>query len=196
MSMTSAVQNAMPARKRLNHRSPLSIDVPSAWYFRNALVRANYADYAREVVRDWRYLEMFFRNLLLGEHDEMKSRYLLIGLTDDDKRKIRELTEGKGVRKKTTRKSGNKTTQKSIQKTTRKSPRETTQKTAWKTARKNGGAILDILRRNPHSTRQDIAAETGLTPDGVKWNLRQLKAAGRLRRVGPDKGGHWEVVEK
>ena len=30
--------------------------------------------------------------------------------------------------------------------------------------------------------------------EGVKWNLQRLKAAGRLRRVGPDKGGHWEVT--
>lgn len=36
---------------------------------------------------------MFFRNCLLGEKNEMKSRYLLIGLTEDDKRKIRVLSE-------------------------------------------------------------------------------------------------------
>ncbi len=51
----------------------------NSWYFRNALVRANYADYARGVKRDWGYLEAFFRNLLLGESRELKSRYLLIG---------------------------------------------------------------------------------------------------------------------
>ena len=47
------------------------------------------------------------RNLLLGENNEMKSRYLLIGLTDADKRKIRELSEGKrteGCQKKVVRK--------------------------------------------------------------------------------------------
>ena len=36
-----------------------------------------------------------FRNLLLGETNEMKSRYLLIGLDEAAKRKIRELSEGK-----------------------------------------------------------------------------------------------------
>jgi ATP-dependent DNA helicase RecG len=55
--------------------------------------------------------------------------------------------------------------------------------------------ILSVLRRNPNATRKDIVAVTGLTDDGVKWNLRKLKAAGLLRRIGPDKGGHWEVVE-
>ena len=88
----------------------------NAWYFRNALVRANYADYARDVKRDWGCLEIFFRNLLLGEKNEMKSRYLLIGLTEEDKQKIRELTEGKYAQKsglKSSLKGGKKTTQKS-----------------------------------------------------------------------------------
>ncbi len=55
--------------------------------------------------------------------------------------------------------------------------------------------ILQLLRDNPHLTQSGLAAATGLTRRGVEWNLRQLKAAGRLRRVGPDKGGHWEVVQ-
>ena len=156
----------------------------NAWYFRNALVRANFADYAHDVKREWCYLEAFFRNLLLGERNELKSRYLLIGLTEEDKQKIRELTEGGSGQKKVVRKSGKKTTQK------------TARKTAARTTQKNASKILSVLRRNPDATRKDLVAVTGLTEDGVKWNLRKLKAAGRLRRIGPDKGGHWEVVER
>lgn len=37
------------------------------------LVRANYADYGKNVKRDWSYLEAFFRNLLLGEKNEWMS---------------------------------------------------------------------------------------------------------------------------
>ena len=47
--------------------------------------RRERADYAHDVKRDWSYIEAFFRNLLLGEKNEMKSRYLLIGLSDEDK---------------------------------------------------------------------------------------------------------------
>ena len=76
----------------------------------NALT--NYADYIQGVKRDWSYLEMFFRNLLLGEKNEMKSRYLLIGLTEDDKRKIRALSgmdKGRvGKERENSRKSGQK----------------------------------------------------------------------------------------
>lgn len=55
--------------------------------------------------------------------------------------------------------------------------------------------ILALLSANPHATTADLIAETGLSVSGVEKNIRELKAAGRLRRVGPDKGGHWEVVE-
>ena len=50
-----------------------------SWYFRNALVRANYADIKRDVYEDKGYLEKFFRNLILKENNELKNRYLLIG---------------------------------------------------------------------------------------------------------------------
>ena len=50
-----------------------------SWYFRNALVRANYADIQKDIYEDKSYLEKFFRNLILGEKNEMRNRYLLIG---------------------------------------------------------------------------------------------------------------------
>ena len=53
--------------------------VDNSWYFRNALVRANYADIQKGIYEDKSYLEKFFRNLILGEINEMKNRYLLIG---------------------------------------------------------------------------------------------------------------------
>jgi ATP-dependent DNA helicase RecG len=54
--------------------------------------------------------------------------------------------------------------------------------------------ILALLSENPHATTADLLVETGLSASGVEKNIRELKAAGRLRRIGPDKGGHWEVV--
>ena len=51
----------------------------NSWYFRNALVRANYADIQNGIYEDKSYLEKFFRNLILSENNEMKNRYLLIG---------------------------------------------------------------------------------------------------------------------
>ena len=49
-----------------------------SWYFRNALVRANYKNVAKGISQDGHFLELFFRNLLMGENNELKNRYLLV----------------------------------------------------------------------------------------------------------------------
>lgn len=60
----------------------------NSWYFRNALVRANYAYIQKDIVEDKRYLELFFRNLLLGEKNELKNRYLIIDAENEESSKI------------------------------------------------------------------------------------------------------------
>jgi len=47
----------------------------NAWYFRNALVRANYTNIQKDIYETTEYLELFLRNLLLGENNELKNRY-------------------------------------------------------------------------------------------------------------------------
>ena len=47
-----------------------------SWYFRNALVRANYNNMPKGIFATTQYLEAFFRNLILGEQNELKNRYL------------------------------------------------------------------------------------------------------------------------
>lgn len=49
-----------------------------SWYFRNALVRANYNDLTRGIHATTEYLEHFFGNLLLGMEYELKNRNLVI----------------------------------------------------------------------------------------------------------------------
>lgn len=66
------------------------------------------------------------------------------------------------------------------------------QKTVEKTVEK----ILVLIKANPHITQKQLIHETGLTRRGVEWNLKKLKKEGRLKRVGPAKGGYWEVIEK
>ena len=50
----------------------------NAWYFRNALVRANYTNLQKGVYETTEYLEMFLRNLLLNEKNELHNRNLHI----------------------------------------------------------------------------------------------------------------------
>lgn len=49
-----------------------------SWYFRNALVRANYNDLTKGVYATTEFLEKFFRNLILNEQNELKNRNLQI----------------------------------------------------------------------------------------------------------------------
>ena len=54
-----------------------------SWYFRNALVRANYKNVAQGISQDSHFLELFFRNLLLGDNHELKNRYMHINLPEE-----------------------------------------------------------------------------------------------------------------
>lgn len=68
----------------------------------------------------------------------------------------------------------------------------TTQNTTQKTTQK----ILALISKDPGVTRQQLAEALGITSDGVKYHLRKLQEQGVLRRIGPDKGGHWRVKAK
>ena len=71
----------------------------------------------------------------------------------------------------------------------------TIQKTDQESTQKSAQKILDLIRQNNLITRAKIAQTIGLSDGGVKKQLKQLQAKGFLRRIGPDKGGHWVVVE-
>lgn len=53
-----------------------------SWYFRNALVRANYRNLSKGIAYEPKFLISFFRNLLLGENNILKNRYMLINSID------------------------------------------------------------------------------------------------------------------
>ncbi len=77
-------------------------------------------------------------------------------------------------------------------------PDEGAEKTRGKTRgiarEKTREIILRNITANPRITTVELAQATGLSDKGVEWNIRKIKAAGLLRRVGPAKGGHWEVT--
>ena len=62
----------------LGFKADNAIFAENSWYFRNALVRANYNDLKKGIRENSVYLERFFRNLLLEEHNILKNRYLHI----------------------------------------------------------------------------------------------------------------------
>lgn len=54
-----------------------------SWYFRNALVRANYKNVAKGINQDYSFLNKFFRNLLMGDNHELKNRYMLVNAPEE-----------------------------------------------------------------------------------------------------------------
>ena len=63
-----------------------------------------------------------------------------------------------------------------------------------KSSVKSSVKILDAIRENNTVTAVELSQQLGLTLRAVEKQLAKLKQEGVLRRVGPDKGGYWEVV--
>lgn len=66
-----------------------------SWYFRNALVRANYRNVRKGINAEPLFLVRFFRNLLLGEMNELKNRYMVINPPEEWKMPESEQEENK-----------------------------------------------------------------------------------------------------
>ena len=60
----------------------------NSWYFRNALVRANYYDLQNGVHATTKFLEMFFSNLILGTEYELKNRYMHVDYVDENSQSV------------------------------------------------------------------------------------------------------------
>ena len=135
-----------------------------SWYFRNALVRANYRNAVEGIDYAPEYLERFFRNLLLGEQWDLRNRYLHIHPSEE-------------WRVQPNLSPSVKTVEKTVEKTTR-----TVEK------------ILKILSNTPSITVREMSEILGLSRRGVEEQIKSLKQKGVIRRIGPDKGGHWEVM--
>lgn len=77
--------------KTLGFSATNAIFAENAWYFRNALVRANYTNLQKGIHETTEYLELFLRNLLLNEKNELHNRNLHIsGLRETEKADIDE----------------------------------------------------------------------------------------------------------
>ena len=54
--------------------------------------------------------------------------------------------------------------------------------------------ILLLMEENPKITTAQLADKTGLSVDGVNYNIKKLKKANKITRIGGDKGGCWKVL--
>lgn len=68
-------------------------------------------------------------------------------------------------------------------------------KSGVKSGVKTGEYLLSLIHENPSITRDELAQNLEITVKGVDWQITKLKKEGRLKREGPAKGGHWEILD-
>ncbi|MCE8012703.1 hypothetical protein HBJ58_03950 [Halomonas desiderata] len=61
-------------------------------------------------------------------------------------------------------------------------------------AKETPGNPTQVPATAPKASTPELKQATGLSTSGVKYHLNQLQRTGKLRRHGPTKGGHWEVI--
>lgn len=145
----------------------------NSWYFRNALVRANYSNLQKGITETTVYLERFFRSMLLGEEYALRNRELHI--------------EWKG--------SGEAETVQSAKETVQSANSALYQLPKSHNCTLEEAAILRIVKQNPTATQKEIAAEIGKSERTVKSLTVALQKKDILKRTGSKRDGKWEIVE-
>lgn len=56
--------------------------------------------------------------------------------------------------------------------------------------------IISLLSQDNSLSAAALAERTGITPKAVEKHIAKMKAEGILKRIGPDKGGHWQIAER
>lgn len=80
---------------------------------------------------------------------------------------------------------GQKDGQKGGQKSGQKQPDEMT----------SADKILNCIRENPSVTRNELVQIVGISSSAIQKHINNLKEKGSIRRIGGDRGGHWEVLD-
>ena len=62
-----------------------------------------------------------------------------------------------------------------------------------KGGQKTREAILSLIAENPQITSMQMAERLGINRSAISKHLKRMQTEGVVRRIGPDKGGHWEV---
>ncbi len=60
---------------------------------------------------------------------------------------------------------------------------------------KSSEKILALLKAEPRLAASEVAERLEITQRAVEKQIAKLREDGRLRRIGPARGGHWEVLE-
>ena len=128
------------------------------------------------------YLEKFFRNILLGENNELKNRYTHI----DYDEYIKKFGEND---KSSEKKQPINDTVKITQRSHKSHSKVTVNLTE---VQQN---IVNAIKQNQFVSQTEIAKELSLARETVNRNMKKMQEKGIIKRIGADKNGHWEVIE-
>ena len=79
-------------------------------------------------------------------------------------------------------------------KASKRSALKTAPETALESAPETALQIIDEIRNNPNITLSEIARNLGVSRRWIATNIKHLQDKGIVKRVGPNKGGHWEII--
>lgn len=136
-----------------------------SWYFRNALVRANYNNLSKGIYATTEYIEAFFRNLILHEHNELKNRTMLV------KESSLRGTQSANTSKEAFSKCNICTLDCTLEEI----------------------AVLNLLREQPKATQKEIAAHIGKSERTIKTITVNLTKKGIIERKNGKRNGFWEI---
>jgi len=74
--------------------------------------------------------------------------------------------------------------------------KKSSEKSSEKSVEKSSEKIIKTIRNNPDISAGEIANIIGISQRAIEKNIAKLKRRNLLKRIGPDKGGHWKVIEK
>ena len=160
----------------------------NSWYFRNALVRANYKNLDKKIEEEPEYLEKFFRNMLMGEHNELKNRYLHV-----DYKKVKDgATIEKSKKTGTAKKLQPKSHSKNV---TVKCHSKMSQQNVTVKISERQKQILEIVKENPNVLQTELAERFGVRRETISRDMRKLVDMGILCRSDSDKQCTWKVAK-
>ena len=139
-----------------------------SWFFRNALVRANYNDLKNGITATTEPLERFLRHLLLNEEADLRNRTLHIkadGLTVRNEPLKHDL----------------------------KVQNEPLNNLTGK-ASLTEIAVLQLIAENPSVKIEEMAADTKKSRSTIKRAIDRLREKGIIERTGAKKNGSWKIL--
>ena len=140
----------------------------NSWYFRNALVRANYTNVLKGISYNPLFLERFFRNMLLNENHPLQNRELHLDwqATNDHEQ---------------------------VQSANQSAKEDEIVLSKCKNCTLEELAVLRILQQTPSATQKQIAAAIGKSERTIKTLTVNLTNKGIISRRNGKRNGYWEI---